>query len=115
MSVMGQTLHLRRKSDVCFTPEIGHWVAHICQDLAACLMSRRPKVTSSLGGKDKPGLRASFCYCLFSREITRKLLMQNLRFAPQSEKMRNEIKASERFLIPPSGGSIPPAPANSFI
>jgi hypothetical protein len=27
MSVMGQTLHLRRKSDVCFTPEIGHWVA----------------------------------------------------------------------------------------
>jgi hypothetical protein len=49
---------------------------------------------------------------LDSREITGNVLIQQERFSIQSGENGNEIKVAERFLIPPFGGSNPPAPAN---
>jgi hypothetical protein len=47
-----------------------------------------------------------------SREIAANVLMQNGRFCPRSGKICNYIKAVWQILIPPFGGSNPPAPAN---
>jgi hypothetical protein len=49
---------------------------------------------------------------LDGREITGNVLIQQERFSFQSGENGNEIKVAERFLIPPFGGSNPPAPAS---
>src|SRR5262249_52422698 len=46
-----------------------------------------------------------------SRESGCNSLMLHVRFSPRSGEMRSEIKLEGRFLIPPFGGSSPPAPA----
>src|SRR5262249_59698265 len=49
-----------------------------------------------------------------SRESGCNSLMLHVRFSPRSGEMRSEIKLEGRFLIPPFGGSSPPAPATSL-
>jgi hypothetical protein len=47
-----------------------------------------------------------------SREIVRNLLKQHGRFGPQSGEKPRSINVVGQILIPPFGGSNPPAPAS---